>query len=69
MQDNAAQRTGAAVQYWWRTQKWYIEIFMVKIVVGILITQTRKFMTANICLDKDLCDQTGKPSIPPFPLS
>ena len=50
MQDNAAQRTGGTVQYWWRTQfqalvkllKWNIQIFLVINVIGILITQAQR---------------------------
>ena len=55
MQNN----NGGTVQYWQRTQfkilvnlqKWYIHIFLVKMVVGILITLTRKI---NDCRQQSL---------------
>ena len=67
MQDNAAQHTGdSTVQYWRRTQKRYIQIFLVKMVAAILITQTQKLIITSSNLDKDTCNQTGKPSTRPF---
>ena len=69
MQDNAAQHTGGTVKYWRQTKKWYIQIFLVKMVVGILIIQVQKLMIASSGLDKNTCDQNGKPSTQPFPLS
>ena len=50
MQDNAPQHTGSTVQYWQQTQfqilvkllNGYIQMFLLKMVVGILITQIQK---------------------------
>ena len=69
MEDNAANHITGTVQYWCRTQKWYIQIFLVEMVVRSLITQIQKWMIASSSLDKDACNQTGKPSTRPFPLS
>ena len=50
MQDNAPQHTGSTAQYWQQTQfqilvkllNGYIQMFLLKMVVGILITQIQK---------------------------
>ena len=68
MQYDAAKHTGSTAQCWRRTQfqilvillKWYIQIFLAKMVVRIHFTQTQK---------TDNGDQNGKPSTWLFPLS
>ena len=62
------KHTSGTVQYWHWIQKWYIHIFLVMMVAGILITQTQKLMIESSSLDKDACNQTGKPSTRPFTL-
>ena len=62
------KHTSGTVQYWHWIQKWYSHIFLVMMVAGILITQTQKLMIESSSLDKDTCNQTGKPSTRPFTL-
>ena len=50
-------------------KEWYIQIFLVKMVVRLLITQTQKLMIASSSLDKDTWDQTDKLSTWPLTLS
>ena len=66
---------GGTKQYWLGTQlqilvnlpKWYIKIFLVNMLVGILINQTQKIDDCRYS-DEDTCKQNGKPSAPPFSL-
>ena len=62
------KHASGTVLCWHWIQKWYIQIFLVMMVAGILITQTQKLMIESSSLDKDACNQTGKPSTRPFTL-
>ena len=50
--------------------KWYIKIILVKMVVGILITQTQKVWWLQlVAFNEDSCHRNVKPSTLPFVLS
>ena len=69
--------SGGTVQYWQQTQfqilvnfpKWYIQTFLVKMVVEVLITLTQKINDCRqvVDYDEDTGDQNGKPSTLPYP--
>ena len=58
-----------SVIVWWLMLISSPEIFLLKMVVGILITQAQKLMIASSSFDKDTCDQNDKLSTQPFPIS
>ena len=69
--------SGGTVQYWQQTQfqilvnfpKWYVQTFLVKMVVEVLITLTQKINDCRqvVDYDEDTGDQNGKPSTLPYP--